>query len=343
MQGYEWVAQRGRSVSTQIVSADADSGVVIDGVEVDPITPNMAFNVYFSTDDSGDGPNMTETNWEQKLWTRVPDAYVCTQKQQYVFPDPIVASYVKLEFVNLPAQTYTPGTFQGNVSYKKFPTWVADYFIVQLEQPSFVANLVNVQNDALNFAYSYYLDDLDQDPASPVAAPSNVASTLSSYFSQSDASQLVDSATLAQINLVMNSYQVPTGSIVDPSTMAGAAAQNAINSQPIGSSTFEVPSVTASDNSIVSTLQREPVIFEQSLPVMFFFVTCRHTYMQATATFDYNKAYFAGTNSVTFLRSSYATSTDSSLYIEAGVDTQNAQLNDFVIDSDSDWYCYDPA
>lgn len=337
--GCGWLGQVGHSISTQFADVVPGNSIVIDSVLVDPITPNMAFNVYYSTDDSGDGPTMIEADWEQKLWTRVPQAYVATSRQQYVFPEPIIANYVKLEFTNLPAQTYSSSTFQQPTLYKKFPTWVADYFILQLELPSFVAGLVNVQNDALTFAYNYYLDDLDQSPSSPVALPTDTVA-LSNYFSQG-ASGLVDATTLSQINFVMSSFQVPTGSLVNPNSILGSATQQIVGN--VGSApslTVEVPTPSDVDYSIVSTLQRESVLFDQSMPVMFFFIPCRHTYKELSATFTTGKAYYAGTNDIAFLRSNYATTTDSDLYVESGGDTANALRNDFFSSSDGNWETY---
>lgn len=338
--GDTWTGQRGRSSSAQLIETVADETQVIDGVLVDPVTPNLAFSIYWSTDDSNNSDAMTEQDWEGKLWTRVPQVYIATQRQQYVLPEPINAKYIKIEFSDLPAQTYTPGTFTQPVQYKKFPLWVADFFITQLELPTFTANVVTVQDDALTLAYDYYLDDLNQSPASPQAPPEN-ATTLTNYFSQTDASQFVDSATLAQINLVMQSYQVPAGSIVDPQTLIGQAATTISNNIAASSTqTAEVPSVSTLANTTVSTLNREPVVFEQSMPVMYFFVTCRHAYKQMTATFPTDKAYFAGTNTIQFLRSNYSTESDDSLYVESGGDNLNAMVNDFVLDDNGIWETY---
>jgi hypothetical protein len=338
--GWAWTGQRGRSPSGDLVDAITNAAVVVDGVLVDPSTPNMAFNVYYSSDDTNDSDNMTESDWEGKLWSRVPQVYTATQRQQYTFPEPVSAKYFKMEFCNLNAQTYTPGSFPQPVIYKKAPTWVADYFIAQLELPSFTANAVAVQNSALTLAYDYYLDDLSQSPTDPSINPPTSAQ-LTSYFQTSDAGTYVDSATLAQINLIMQSYQVPTGSIVDPTTLLGLAAQTITNNPNTNTGlTAEVPTSIPSVVSTVSTLSRESVVFEQSLPIMFFFLTCRHAYKEVAANFDTNKAYFAGTNDIEFLRSNYDIVSDQELYIESGVDTFNALRNDFVLDDSGDWYAY---
>jgi len=338
--GSQWLSQRGQSPSALLEPLEpTDDTVVIDGVLLDPSTPNMAFNVYFSVDDSFTSDTMTEGNWESKLWQRVPDVFIATQAQQYVFPSPVAAKYMKVEFTNLQSQSYTPGTFAQPVSYKKFPTWVADFFIAQLELSSFVSQSVDVQYDALTFAYSYYLDDIGQSPATPVADPQDQVPNLTTYFSQSNAANQVDASTLAQINLVMNSFQLPTGSIVNTSTLLGqsVALSTASSNIPL---TSEVPISAPPSYAVVSSSSREPVVFEQSLPVMYFFVTCRHAYKELTAPFDFNRAYYAGVNNIAFIRHDYSTSTDSSQYIESGNDSTNALRQDFDVDTDLAWYAY---
>lgn len=340
MVGAEWLGQRGQSPSAFLAPLEPeDDTVVIDGIALDPSTPNMAFNVYYSVDDAYTNDNMSETDWESKLWTRVPEVYVSTQAQQYVFPAPVTAKYMQVEFTNLQPQTYSPGPFAQPVAYKKFPTWVADFFIAQLTLPSFVSNSVSVTTDALNFAYSYYLDDVQQTPATPRPAPGNVIPTLTDYFSQSNAANQVDSTTLAQINLVLRSFQQPTGTIVNTNTLLGQSVLT-IATSPTASSVAETPLATQPDLSVVSSSSREPVVFEQSLPVMYFFLTCRHAYKELTASFDYNRAYFAGVNNISFIRHDYTTPTDTAQYVESGNDTTNALLQDFDIDTDQAWYTY---
>lgn len=337
--GYEWLIQTGRSASAQLIPVTpTNQTIVIDGVLIDPLTPNVAVNIYYSEDDAYTSTHMTERDWEQKLWTRVPEVYVLTQRLQCIFPQPVRAKYVKLEFTNLQAQAYTPGNFQAPLLYKKFPTWVADFFIAQLSAPSFISTIVGVTNDALDFAYNYYLDDLNQRPADPLPAPSGIIPNLTQFFTKSDASNSVDASTLNQISLIMRNFQVPTGSITSP-TLLGQFASNIINSTVLPPAN-EIPLGGPIDYSLVSTLSREPVILEQALPTMYFFVPCRHTYKELSATLDLNRAFFAGVQDIAFLRANYATTTDTDLYIESGNDSVNAQINDFIVDTDLNWYAY---
>lgn len=347
--GYQWTGQRGNSpsvqvlqeIQTQLIEPEQNiNAIVIDGVTVDPLTPNMALNIYYSTDDSYQNDHMIEANWEQKLWTRIPEVYICTQRQQFVFPKPILAKYMKLEFTNLQSRAYTPGEFQKPVQYKKFPTWVANYFVMQMELPTFVGTHVQVEYDALRFAYDYYLDDLHQAPETPQVPVANVVPQLTNYFT-ANANAGVDPVTLAKINLVMNKFTQPQGANIDTDTTLGSFVSNLTNS-------FNSPPLSAEssvkqpiDYTIVSSLQREPLLFEQTLPVMYFFIPCRHSYKELSATFDYNRAYFAGVKNVAFQRNIYAIASDTPMYIESGGDAANIEITDWVFEpEDLNWYAY---
>lgn len=340
--GYTWSAQRGASASVQTIQPTTqDQAIVIDSVLVDAITPNMTFNVYYTNDDSGTADIMAESDWETKLWTRVPRVFICDQRQQYAFPGPIKAKYMKVEFTNLQAKSYDPGPFQQPVNYKKFPTWVANFFFAEMRAPSFIVDQIDVQYDALDFAYNYYLDDLHQNPDQPVSAPQGAAAQLTSYFQNSTPSNAVDATTLANINLTMNQFAQKQSDALDYTNLLGAYVKNLYSGLQAPNSTSEASFLQPIDYSTVSTTVREPIIFEQSIPAMYFFLTCRHSYKEISSSFDHNRAYFAGVNSIAFIRHNYTTAADSPLYIESGGDTLNAELNDFVVDSDNNWFSYE--
>jgi hypothetical protein len=313
----------------------SNEAVVIDGVMIDPITPNIACNIYYSQDDTYTSDNMTESDWEQKLWIRIPEVFILTQRQQYVFPVPVMAKYIKYEFTNLQSQSYNPGNFQNPVQYKKYPTWVANFFIARVALDPAIAGQVNVQYNALDFAYNYYLDDIQQTPQAPSVPSEGALAQLTNYFTAANSStgDLIDAATLQQINLVMNSFASPVGTIVDQTSMLGQLVSNLVRQSSSTQATVsEGGSLTPIDYSLVSTLSREPVLFEQSLPVMFFFVTCRHTYKTLSATFEYNRAYFAGINSITCLRNNYTVADDTPMYTEVGGDPINVDTQDWIVD-----------
>jgi hypothetical protein len=339
--GYQWTGQAGQSATVQLIEPDvSDDFIVIDSVHIDPLTPHMAMNVYYSQDDAYTNNNMTESDWEQKLWTRVPKSYILDTSQEYVFPEPIWAKYVKLEFTNLQAQPYNPGPLNLPVHYKKFPTWVAQYFIAQIATPAFVTQAVDVQYDALTLAYQYYLDDIQQLPNHPSAPPTDALNQLTDFFQAAPTG--IDATTLAKIDLTLDKWSQTQGAMIDNSTALGqfvASVFLAPNS-PI-QQTSEASQLPIKDYSTVSTLNRTDVLFEQSMPVMYFFLTCRHGYKEVYGQFEYHRAYIAGIQSVSFLRHDYSTPIDQSLYIESGGDSFNAERSDFVVDDQGIWRTYD--
>lgn len=332
--GHQWTGAPGRSTSVEV----GQSLTVIDSVLLDPQTPNVAFSVYYSNDGEADEHTSIE-EWEKKLWARVPQTYIATHRQQYVFPQPIRASFIKIEYSDLQAQSYNVGDFAKPVTYKKFPIWVADFFLAQMQLPSFVANTIGISYDALEFAYNYFLDDIKQKPAEPLASPASSIGALSEFFNKTDAAALVDPATLTQINLVMNTYLAPPASLGDRSTLLGAKQSNSVLSQS-NYPTEGTPEQVTQGLGNVSRLNRENIVFEQSMPIMFFFLTCRHGYKELSAAFADNKAYFAGVNELVFLRNDYTTTNDGDLYIESGGDTVNIERNDFVIHDNGSWTSY---
>jgi hypothetical protein len=337
--GVKWEGQFGQSGSVQVEDGGpGENTVVIDSVLLDPLTPNIAFSVYYSTEGTAE-EETTETEWERKLWTRVPKTFIANQRQTYVFPEPITAKFVKIEYSFLQAQSYNPGQNQLPTTYKKFPKWVADFFIAQMEEPQFIANTVGVKYDALDFAYNYFLDDLGQFPASPVPAPSSETSTLTQFFNTELETNKVDPETLAKINLVMQTYTQPPGAQASSSTLLGSKVRQ------IALSTVNYPvekeAVTPAENlSAVSTLRRDNIVFEQGLPIMYFFLTCRHYYKELTAIFEHNRAYFAGVKEIAFIRDNYTTTYDGELYIETGGDDTNTERNDFVVEPETGWFTY---
>ena len=83
----------------------------------------------------------------------------------------------------------------------------------------------------------------------------------------------------------------------------------------------------------VSGLNRQAIVFDESMPVMYFWVTCRHEYKELNALFENDRAYFAGLKELAFLRSQFSVTADTELYIEAGTDDTNTELSDFNVET----------
>jgi hypothetical protein len=304
------------------------NSTVIDKVVADPMTPGVWFNVYYTSE--GD-PGTTDGEWENKLWARVPKSFRMTRRETHVLPEPVVAKYICIEFSHLQAQSYAPGDFIPPVQYKKHPKWVLDYFLVQNQgftSDAFIARDVQVTYDALDLAYNYYLDDLNSGVRYP--QPPEEKKVLEFLAERSDASDVVDASTLAQVNTVLAPYLAHPGVQAKIDSVLGQrvyteATSVAVDSYPVES----LATPLRADTRSVSSVNRDAVVAEQGFPVMFFYVTSRHAYREVEATYEYDRAYFVGVREISFTRDNYITTQDTAVYVDALGDSTNALINDF--------------
>lgn len=305
---------------------DGENAQVIDRMLLDPITKDVYFHIYYSSD--GD-PGEAERDWERKQWTRVPKTFQMKAREVHALPDPVTTKYVKLEFTHLSPEAYDPGEFQQDIFYKKHPKWVLNYFLARLSDrntdDAFVASTVRINYDALDLAYDYYLDDLGQEPDGPTPlAPASNSNFLNQFLvDQGDASDQVDANTLDRIRLAFAPYQD------HPAVNAPLDSVLKSYASPSNYPVEVIPDISA-DTSDVSSLRRESIIYEQTYPVMFFFVTCQHNYRQVSAKLSYDRAYFVGIRELAFTRDNYTSKYDNPLYIESVGDNKNLERNDFV-------------
>lgn len=326
-----WTGDPHNSTSVQVIQGTiADDQVVIDNVLVDPVTPGIFFSIYYSSE--GDRPD-NEDDWENKLWTKVPGTYRAVKRESYKLPAPITTKYVKIEFTHLQAQSYNPGDFAKPVAYKKHPKWVLDYFLAQLAAQQQLTNplafgRVAVVYDALNLAYNYYLDDLKQEPDLPVEVDPSYTDTVQDFLNQSgDASDVVDSTVLDQINLTLDSYKNLPGVFAKNTTILGNVTQASIpNQQDYSVEASTTPRVD------ITTLRNPDVVQDNDFPVMYFYLTCRHKYREVIAPFSHDRAYFVSIREIAFTRDNYAVATDNDRYVEPTGDTLNMERNDFQQD-----------
>ncbi|WP_028058411.1 hypothetical protein [Candidatus Solirubrobacter pratensis] len=304
---------------------------VVDRVLLDPITPNVWVHLYYSDDGE---PGADDTSWEERIWTPIPKSYKMTTRDTFVLPTPVKAKFIKVEFSHLQAKSYSPGAFQKPLTYKKHPAWVLDYFLVLTEaaRPSssaaFVANQKRVTFNAYDLAFRYYRDDLLQSPDGPGFTSPDDAARVQPFLT-SDLTNLVDPQTQALISVAMRPY------LSDPAVrnvarnLLGEVALTALSTP--GSYPVETLPPTSAVSTAVSSLDREAVIFEQTFPVMYFFVACRHRYREVSAVLDQDRAYFVGINEIAFTRENYSVESDTAMYMEHMGDFVNAERNDFIV------------
>lgn len=301
---------------------------VVDRLLLDPVTPGVYFNLYYSSDGQA---GTSDSDWENKIWTPVYQTYHATRREEHALPEPVSAKYMKVEFSHLQASHYSPGTFSQPTRYKKHPKWVLNYFLARLNgqqssEDPYVARKVRVVYNALQLGYDYYLDDLHQDPADPNIIQNTTA--LTSFLSdRSDVSEQVDPSTYARIQGSLQPYtQQPAERSSGLNYLISTYSLDRIDTNY---PTETVNSATA--NTIqVSQLDREQVIVEQNMPVMFFYVPCKHIYKELEANFANDKAYFVGVRELAFTREHYTVASDNDMYVENLVDFTNLRRNDFA-------------
>jgi len=296
---------------------------VTDRMLIDPITPGVYCTVYYSSD--GD-PGTDDADWEQKLWTPIFDNFKLDRRLDIPLPEPVTSKFIKVEFTHLQAQSYSPGTFHQPVTYKKHPKWVLAYFLARINaqnntEDPVIARRVRVVYDALQLAYDYYLDDLHTGIEVP---PSG--GDISSFLNTPDTG-LLDANTLAQVAVEMKPYYKQPGQRA--SQLDSMLAQY-VTASATGPYPTEQITVTRADTTAVSSVDRMPVLIEQNMPVMFFYLTCRHAYKVLQAEFETGKAYFAGVREIAFTREHYTAASDQDMYVENLGDFTNVLRNDFL-------------
>ena len=306
---------------------------VIDEVLVDPVTPNVYFNIYYSDTDNDDIDD-TDAGWEERIWKHVPKTFKMTQRQSHVLPVPVVAKYIQIEFCHLQPKAYNPGDFQQPIRYKKHPKWVLDYFLIRTELDQlttdgnqFVPRQVGITYNALDLAYNYYLDDIAQEPNGPIAIDPNIRQQYASQLTQvTDTINLADTETLAKVSLALRPFQDhPALKTID--YLLSEATLASLDNYPVELSDLPLPDY---DTSALRSNQKDRVIYEAAYPVMFFFVPSRHRYKELQAKLTYNRAYFVGVRQIAFSRERYTVKNDTPLYVETMGDSVNMERNDFI-------------
>jgi len=343
--------------------------IVIDSVYLDPVTPNVYFHVYYSNDNLS-GFTMTDLynlgsigdksgspingwaddytmnqllghvdsddDWDNLMWTPVRQTFKATKKQNYVFPEPIFAKYIKVEFSHLQARNYSGGLFHKPIKYKKHPKWILDYFMVfynakrNKTYDAIIGQEVSITYDALDLAYNYYKDDIfiSSNGIDTVGLANYNAQYATNILTNVSDYNNLSGDILNQIKLSFQNFESDPVIQSDKSTVIGKIASSRAASD-INRYAVENSLSAKVDTSIVSTLDREPLILEKNFPVMHFYLTCRHGYREALAKFEQNKAYFVGINEIAFQRDLHQVPYDAQLYIESTGDDQNVAVNDF--------------
>jgi len=313
---------------------------VVDAIFLDPVTPNVNFNVYYY--DGTETPESSSDSWDSLLWKRVPKQFTATKRQNYLFPTSIYARYIKVEFTSLQAQSYLTGDFQKPVKYKKYPQWVFDYFLsvhayVNNETyDPFIQNQVDVSFDILQLAFNYYKGDIIQTSTNPQdlkvvnESTDNLDQTVRNLLiKNADGVESLDITTYSKVKTNFDPFmghpamRSDFSSVLSNIILANAQSTN----YPV-----EDKVVTSAATGIVSTQDRNHLISEKTIPHMYFFVESRHGYREAVAKLPEGKAYFVGIKELAFQRRDHKVLSNDNMYVTISGNEINLERNDFSFD-----------
>lgn len=323
--GYYWEDAPNLSASVPVPSPTIDdSPMVVDKVLIDPITPGVFFHVYYS--DEGVA-GKSEAEWENKLWTRVNGTFQANKRETHALPYPITAKFIKIEFSHLQARSYNPGDQPRPTAYKKHPRWVLEYFMARTNSKNALeARLMNkrvgVVFDGYDLGFNYYLDDINQEPDQPAEIALR-SDDLDSFLRDDNFADRIDPDTMSRINLAFEPYKSHISTWFGRNSLG-----DVLNATIDGTTNYPVEENYGGDTR--GSFRNPEVAYENDIPAMFFFVTCRHKYRESLASFSHNRAYFVGIRQISFSRENYTERFDTDHYIEPAGDLLNIERNDFA-------------
>lgn len=286
-------------------------------------------------------PSANSSDWESLLWEPVYKTFTANKKQSYVLPNPITAKYIKIEFSNLQSEYYNPGPYHRAVRYQKHPSWILNYFltIYNLKYNStydpFIASQVSVEYDLLNLAYNYYRGDIIGTPDKPVVIEDGNQKQAVLNLLKNSKTELsdYDNSSLNSINTSLEMmYQTHPSYFASTDTVVGSQGLTS-SIQNYYNYPLELIERAIASTDIVSTQNRDHLLLEKEMPILYFYTPCRHSYKEAYAKFDDNKAYFVKIKNIKFERNNHHVISDKPIYKFKPGDTANAEHNDFISSS----------
>lgn len=310
--------------------------VVIDEVYIDPITYGPHMHFYYSNDDS-------TADWDTKLWVPVPRHYIL-QKGFHALPAPTTLKYLKAEFTNLAPIPYNVPEYPNfhYFTYRRFPTWVKNYF-------QGVYTGINNKGDLVGL-----VDQIDIDPlALAFTIPSDMlsAAELNTTFPTDPTTLLQDyvKGVAAQQQLVPEAQQELESDIsfrnsfqwqndLSQELDTNRAFSRLLLQMAATATTFgaEDPAPQLLPPSIQSVPDLQTSQDQKLTPMMWFPMTCRHTYQIVRATRSDKVAYHVAIREIGAYRKNYTVADDPDSYVEIFGDSQNVAENDFI-QSDIYW------
>lgn len=301
-------------------------GLLFDEIFVDPITSGPIVHIYYSNDDEPD-PNY-------KLWTPVGQHFIL-RRGYLSLPRPIFCKYVKLEFSRLAAAPYNNTQYPESlpVFYRRFPTWVQDYFtqVFEIEPDNtFVNPRQNVEINLIDMGYQSNTElDLFDTQYEIVRNPVLMATAEDSkdFISAAllaedrDSSQLFD-----QVNF--NSSLMWQSDLKENLDQTRALTRFVFTDQ--SGWQIENPLPTYDTVTVQSEIDMTEHRKHKERPIMYFPRKCRHRYQEVLLPRTENICYFVAIREVIFYRRDYRLTNDDPYYVETFEDEIHTDQNEFT-------------
>ena len=328
---------------------NASDTSVIDAIRINVRTPGILMHVYYTIQGlNSDTPKNAE-QYDHFLWTPIHTTYALTGASSlFVLPTTIRAAFVKLEFSKLqprpfqiPNRPHLPA-----VKYRRYPTWIESQF-----QDRTVRSAVNKWfRDNRDKIVKYNWITSIKDPVREFEYKEReflFALATDQRIKQDEANSLLinsktntflDPVTLSKIEVSTNKkFELPLTLSVDRSSILGeivATDTPNLLSQTTRETGF---AFTDSDTNPTPTGPITDSFAHIAQMPMWFNRTCRHIYAYDEARFG-NVAYFAGLDTVQFLRKDLSIARDENIVTENLHDFENLETNSWVIEQPSTLY-----
>jgi hypothetical protein len=320
---------------------------VIDAIRIGPATPGLLMHVYFTENHGSAIVPQTSTQWDRLIWQPIHTTYNLNGNATFTLPTTIRAAFVKLEFTKLQPRAI-PGParpVQPAVTFRRYPTWIENQFdnasVRRTVQDWFTDQKNNglVKIDALKFAKNSILEFQYKEREFLAALATNKKQdkdARNSGLINTAKNTFIDPTTASKINVnTPRMFGAPLTLLVDRSSLLGQTIASQTDVRMRGSvreGGFEqsrgIPQVSTSNGRVSESFAH------LAATPMWFNLAGRHIYKKDKAKFG-KQAFYAGINTVEFLRKDYSQQRDDALITENLYDAFLAEENTWVIDKPS--------
>lgn len=322
---------------------------IIDAIRINVRTPGIIMHVYYTIQGLTSDVPKNAKQFDHMLWTPIHTTYALTGASVlFELPTTIRAAFVKLEFSKLqprafkvPSRPHLP-----SVTYRRYPTWIESqfqdrtirtavnkWFRDNRDKIKHYDHIENIKDPVLEFQHK------ERDFLYALATDQRIKRDQSnSLLINRKTNTFLDPTTLSKIEVSTNKrFESPLTLSVDRDSILGEIVSTSTDSrlmQATRESGFAFPA-TSDTAAPLGTVTDSFAHLAQT--PMWFNRDCRHIYAIDEAKFG-NIAYFAGIDSVQFLRKDLTIARDEDIVTENLHDFENLESNSWIIEQPSTLY-----